>query len=153
MIESKTGLRGYIRYQAWHEDGTLFYEHETHNQIQEDLNAAVIDALDYSTHAGSAPSINGMAIGTGANPGEAATGLTSMGTWECSDGTHFSTSQATESAVAIVATFTGWAGTVAEAGLFNTTTPSGLFAWDGSISVTLATSDSLQVTWTVTCDG
>ena len=154
-INGTYGIKGEVRAIAWHEDGTVFYEHVEHNQIQNALLNAVADWI--ATSVASPSSVSSMAIGTGSGQTEADTTLDSMGTWENaqtitgSEGSHWSESQSTPSATAFVSTFTGWAGTVSESGLFGA--PSGLaamYAYDTSISVTLATTDSLQITWTIT---
>jgi len=152
--KDKLGLVGRVHYLAWHKDGTVFYDEGhtalQHNQTQDTIVGEVINALDREV--GSSASIHAMAIGTGANPGVAGTALSSLGTWEDSSGTHWADSQPSANQLQIVATFTGWAGTVSEAGLFNKVAPvtSGLCFWDGTISQALTASDSLQVTWTIT---
>jgi len=132
-----------IDYILWDKDGRVKDQGHLVNQVQTLCKEIVVDALD----TGTITAINWMAVGTGAGQNVAAAALSS----KVSNEVLTAQTQPTSVTLQNVTTFTAITGTVTEAGLFNVAAcTSGMQTYTDSLNVVMTSSDTLQLTWTIT---
>ena len=140
-------LKNIVKWEKFDKDGNLVESGVHENQVQTLVKERVIDALE--TGSLTSP-ITAMAIGTGSGVGVSGTGLAS----KASNEDLSSQTQPTGTSLENVASFTGVSGTITEAGLFDASgCTDDMYFYDDGLSVTLTSSDTLQITWTINCTG
>jgi len=145
MINSGIGFEGKIEYILFDEDGNIKDEGVIKNQVQNLLMEEVINAID----TGTMPALAGMAVGTysGSDIGVASDHLHSKVSDEDITGGQ---TQPTAYSLQNVGTFTSITGTIVEAGLFDAAgCADDMYCYDDSLNVVMTSSDSLQITWTI----
>jgi len=138
-----------VRYKHFDPDGNLKYEYTAYNNTQNQALLEVIDGLD----AGSCNNIITMAIGTGTGAAAASDNLMSLSSYETGAncvGTQ-GTSVVAGDKVTNVATFTaGGSWAIEECGLFTSAdATSGMLFYEDSISTSMTSGDTLQISWAV----
>ena len=139
-----------IDYKLFDEDGNLKGNWKTHNRTMNELLQEAIDALETGTFNNPAVAVG---IGTGDSQNAADTALDSIVSHV--SGADGYTQESTTSAgnLVVTATFTGITGTptITEAGLCGDSSASDhMYFYDDNISVAIGgTSDTLQITWTI----
>ena len=145
MINDGIGFQGKIEYTLFDENGNVKDYGIIHNQVQTLVRERVIDALDTGTFG---TEIVAMAVGTGDNQSVNAAALAS----KVSDEDLTSQTQPTSTTLQNVATFRSITGTIKEAGLFDASAcTSDMYFYNDSLNVVMTSSDSLQITWTISC--
>ena len=143
----KDGLKfvGILDYVVRDKNGKVKDKGRAKNQIQTLLLENVIDAIDTASFTDTA--LDGMAIGTGTGIGVGGDALSSLSSAEALSGQ----TQPTAVTLQNVATFTAVTGTITEAGLFDAAACiSDMYTYNDGLSIALTSSDSLQITWTIT---
>ena len=143
----KDGLKfeGILDYVVYNKHGKVKQKGRAKNQIQTLLLENVIDAIDTAAFTDTA--LAAMAIGTGTGAGVASDSLISLASNELLSGQ----TQPTSVTLQNVATFTAVTGTVTEAGLFDAEAcTDDMFCYNDGLSIALTSSDSLEITWTIT---
>jgi len=143
----KDGLKfeGILDYVVYNKHGKVKQKGRAKNQIQTLLLENVIDAIDTAAFTDTA--LAAMAIGTGTGQAVGDDALASKASNELLSG------QTQPSSVTLqnVATFTAVTGTVTEAGLFDAEAcTDDMFCYNDGLSIALTSSDSLEITWTIT---
>jgi len=145
MINSGIAFEGKIEYTLFDKDGNVKDDGVIKNQVQDLLMQRVIDAID----GGTMTALQGMAVGTGTGQAVTDSALASKASDEDITGGQ---TQPTATSLQNVGTFTSITGTVTEAGLFDDAAcTDDMYCYDDSLNVVMTSSDSLQITWTISC--
>ena len=138
-------LYGIIEYSLFDKDGNVKDSGVIRNRVQTLVRERIIDALDTGTLG---TEIVAMAVGTGTGASVASANLWS----KASDEDLTSQTQPTSTTLANVATFRSVTGTIKEAGLFDDSAcTDDMYFYNDSLNVVMTSSDSLQITWTISC--
>lgn len=135
-------LSGLINIKVYDGAGNLIADYSKKNEVK---TAGLYHVADQMSDQGEA-AMSHMAIGTGTG------GTTALNT-EVSRNALTSKSQGSggdANKVTYIASFTGVTGTIKEAGILNAASGGTLFVYNDSLSQALSSSDTLQITWTVT---
>jgi len=139
------GFKNFIEWKKFDAYGNLVDSGKLENQVQTKVKESVIDALD----TGTMTALQGLGVGTWTGASAASDNLMTFSTASVPTQT-----QPTATSLLNVSLFTGITGTITEAGLFSTTAcTSGMYFYNGALSVALAPTDTLQLSWTVNCTG
>lgn len=142
-MKDKLTFHNTVKYTLYDKDGNIKDTGITENQTQDNVLDFVIDAID----TGTCSDVVAMAVGTGTGQGVATSALASS---VSNEDTGAGAQAGDGESVVFTATFTAITGTITEAGLFPMTAATTyMMFYDGSLSVALTSSDSLQIDWTV----